>query len=166
MLFVSFHLRFHTANSGWDGSHSKIAKTTGETSDYKSSPLRTFEFEGIALGGLICNDLWCNPGCTTEGVPHYLVKKLAQMGAEVIFHAVNGGRSKEPFMNVVHAYHESNLQMRAQANKVWIVTVDNCFPFNVPCSAPSGVISPDGRWAVKVPNLNDQVFTYTIKSEE
>ncbi|MFX0102209.1 MAG: carbon-nitrogen hydrolase family protein [Candidatus Hodarchaeota archaeon] len=159
-------LRFYGKDGTFLGFHSKMTKTTGEFDDYKSSPLRTFEFEGITMGGLICNDIWANPGCTLETYPHYLVQKLSKMGAKVIFHAVNGGRSKDPFMEVVHAYHESNLRMRAQANKVWIVTVDNCFPFNVPCSAPSGVISPDGNWTVKIPNLNDQVFTYTIKIEE
>lgn len=159
-------LRFYDKDGSFLGFHSKMTKTTGEYNEYKSSPLRTFKFEGITIGGLICNDLWANPGCTSDEAPHYLVQKLSKMGAKVIFHAVNGGRSTDPFMDVVRMYHESNVRMRAQANKVWIVTVDNCFPFNVPCSAPSGVISPDGDWVLKTPMKNDHVFTHVIKIDD
>ena len=66
-------------------------------------------------------------------------------------------------MDVYRAFHETNLQIRAQAGNVWIVTVDNCFPFNIPCSAPSGVIRPTGNWAVKIPNINQQFFVYDIE---
>ena len=51
----------------------------------------------------------------------------AKMGAKVIFHVFNGGRGKSGYRDMVNPMHESNLQLRARAGKVWIVTVDNCF---------------------------------------
>jgi predicted amidohydrolase len=155
-------IRFYDKNGAFLGFHSKILKTTGESSHYKSSPLRTFQFENLTIGGLICNDLWANPGCTVEPDPH-LTQELANRGAKIIFHAINGGRSDDPFMETVRQYHESNLLMRANAGKIWIVCVDNCFPFGVKCSAPSGVINPEGKWVFKAPLLNDHCFVYDIE---
>ncbi|MEX2683330.1 MAG: carbon-nitrogen hydrolase family protein [Candidatus Sigynarchaeota archaeon] len=157
-------IRFYSKNGIFLGFHSKILRTTDEMKDYASLPLRTFDFHGITIGGLICNDLWANPECTIEPDPH-LTRLLAGMGARIIFHAVNGGRSGLPFMETIRNYHESNLRMRAQADKVWIVTVDNCFPFNLPCSAPSGVIDPQGNWVVKVPHQGEQMFVHDIELE-
>jgi predicted amidohydrolase len=154
-------VRFYSKDGAFLGFHSKILRTTGESKDYASLPLRTFDFHGITVGGLICNDMWANPSCTEEPDPH-LTRQLAGMGARIIFHAVNGGRSSVPFMETIRNYHESNLLMRAQADKVWIVTVDNCFPFNTPCSAPSGVVKPDGTWATKVHNQGEQLFVHDI----
>ncbi len=155
-------LRFYAQNGAFIGFHSKILKTTDEYVHYASTPLRTFAFKGITIGGLICNDLWANPECTLEPDPH-LTQQLATMGARVIFHAVNGGRSADPFMETIHQYHEANLCLRARAGKLWIVAVDNCFPFGLPCAAPSGVVKPDGTWAVRVPWEKDQYFTYDIE---
>ncbi|MBN2152739.1 MAG: carbon-nitrogen hydrolase family protein [Candidatus Lokiarchaeota archaeon] len=154
-------LRFYAKDGRFLGFHSKILLTTGEAKDYASLPLRTFDFHGIEIGGLICNDLWANPGCTAEPDPH-LTRLLAGMGARVIFHAVNGGRSGDPFMETVRNFHEANLRMRAQADKVWVVTVDNCFPFNLPCSAPSGVVDTKGDWAVKAPPQGEQLFVHDV----
>ena len=155
-------IRFYNKNGQFLGFHSKILKTTGESKDYKSSPLKTFDFEGLKIGGLICNDLWANPECTLEPDPH-LTQQLANQGVQIIFHAVNGGRSADPYMEIIHNYHESNLRLRAKAGKVWIVTVDNSFPLNIDCSAPCGVIRPDGNWAIKTPMRRDQYFSYTIE---
>ncbi len=158
-------LRFYSKDGRFLGFHSKILRTTDEANDYASLPLRVFDFHGIKIGGLICNDMWANPGCTIEPDPH-LTRLLAGMGARIIFHAVNGGRSGFPFMETIHNYHESNLRMRAQADKVWILTVDNCFPFNLPCSAPSGVVDPNGNWAIKAPPQGEQLFVYDIALDE
>ncbi len=158
-------VRFYSKDGIFLGFHSKILRTTGEAKDYASLPLRTFDFHGITIGGLICNDMWANPECTAEPDPH-LTRLLAAMGARVIFHAVNGGRSSFPFMDVIRNYHESNLRMRAQADKVWVVTVDNCFPFNLPCSAPSGVVDPNGNWAIKAPPQGEQLFVHDIVLDE
>ena len=60
-------------------------------------------------------------------------------------------------------FHETNLRVRARTGKVWIVTADNCFPTNVPCSAPSGVLRPDGHWAIKAPDQGEEIVVYTIE---
>jgi predicted amidohydrolase len=154
-------LRFYDTTGKFLGYHSKILRTTGEAPLYATIPLRTFKFQGITIGGLICNDVWANPECTEEPDPH-LTQQLAKMGAKIIFHAVNGSRSTDPWMDMVHHYHETNLRMRARAGKVWIVTCDNSFPENVPCAAPSGVIQPDGMWKYQAPWQDDHFFTVTI----
>ncbi len=154
-------LRFYAPDGTFLGFHSKILKTTDEYIHYASTPLRTFTFNSIPIGGLICNDMWANPECTLEPDPH-LTQQLATMGARVIFHAVNGGRSADPYMETIHWYHEANLRMRARAGKLWIVTVDNCFPFGLACAAPSGVVKPDGTWAIKAPMQGDQLFVNDI----
>ena len=120
---------------------------------------------GFPVGGLICNDLWANPQCTPGPDPH-LTQQLAEMGARVIFHAVNGGRDGSDYArDVIWPFHESNLLMRAKAGKVWIVTVDNCHPTDIPCSAPSGVIDPQGQWTVKAKPVGEQFFVHTIELE-
>ena len=53
--------------------------------------------------------------------------------------------------------------MRARAGKLWIVTVDNCFPPDLPCSSPSGVIDPEGNWAVKAEAQGEQFFVCTLE---
>ena len=120
---------------------------------------------GFPVGGLICNDLWANPQCTPGPDPH-LTQQLAEMGARVIFHAVNGGRDGSDYArDVIWPFHESNLLMRTKAGKVWIVTVDNCHPTDIPCSAPSGVIDPQGQWTVKAKPVGEQFFVHTIELE-
>ena len=84
------------------------------------------------------------------------------MGARIIFHAVNGGRSDSEISRVAWNYDESNLRMRASASRIWIVTVDNCDPINLPCSAPSGVITPEGNWAMKSTNRGEEFSIYEI----
>ena len=115
-------LRFYDAQGGYLGFHSKILRcgtmsepTEGEINAYAATPLRTFSFKDIPVGGLICNDLWANPQCTPMPDPH-LTQQLAQMGARVIFHAVNGGRDGGAWSRgVCWNFHESNLRMRAAA---------------------------------------------------
>jgi len=136
-------------------------KPEGEVNDYAALPLRTFEFEGVTVGALICNDLWANPGCTPMDDPH-LSQQLARMGARVIFNPVNGGRGEGDWRNVIWNYHESNLRMRARAGRLWIVTVDNCHPPHLRCCVPSGVIDPDGTPVLRVEPYGEQMFAYTI----
>ena len=124
--------------------------------------MRTFAVNGVAIGGLICNDMWANPACTPVPDSH-LSQQLSDMGAQVIFHAVNGGRDGgEWSRGTVWDFHESNLRMRARAGRVWVVTVDNCEPTHIPCSAPSGVIDPEGNWACRVEQQGERFFAYTI----
>ena len=161
-------IRFYDKKGNFLGFHSKILRcgdlndfTKGEINYYASSPLRTFEFEGIIIGGLICNDMWANPGCTTLPDTH-LSQQLSKMGARIIFHAVNGGRSESEWSQVNWNFHESNLRMRANSGKIWIVTADNSFPAHLPSSCPSGVINPKGNWICVTEAKGIQYFSYTI----
>ena len=162
-------IRFYDGGGKFLGFHSKTLRCgsmtdppKGELNDYACRPLRTFEIKGITVGGLICNDMWANPACTPMPDPH-LSQKLAEMGAKIIFQAVNGGRNGGDWSrNVFWPFHETNLRIRAQAGKLWIVTVDSCYPTNIPCSCPSGVLQPNGHWAVTAPNQGEQMVVYTI----
>ncbi len=162
-------IRFYSPKGRFLGFHSKILRCAsldkpprGEINRYSTTPLRVFNFNGIKIGGLICNDLWANPECTPFDDPH-LSQKLSDMGAKIIFHSVNGGRSKSKRAKVNWNYHESNLLMRAMAGKVWIVTVDNCYPLDTKCSSPSGVLASNGEWAIKTPAFGEQFFIYKIE---
>jgi predicted amidohydrolase len=161
-------LRFHLPGGTYLGFHSKTLTCgtwddppRGEINDYGVAPLRTFEIGGIRVGGLICNDLWANPECTPVPDPH-LSQQLACKGARIVFHAVNGGRNGSEWSRVAWQYHEANLRMRARAGGLWVVTVDNCDPVTLPCSAPSGVIDPNGQWVCRVDPQGEQFFAHTI----
>jgi predicted amidohydrolase len=162
-------LRFYSPAGDYLGAHSKILLCgslallpQGEINHYASAPLRTFDFAGLPIGGLICNDLWANPTCTPMPDPH-LSQQLVNLGARVIFHAVNGGRSGGGPAGVDWQYHAANLRLRAAAGKVWIVTVDNCAPLHLPCSAPGGVLNPDGEWVCRSAPQGEQLFFYDIE---
>ena len=161
-------LRFYLPDGTYLGFHSKTLTCgtwddppQGEINDYGVAPLRTLNYNGICVGGLICNDLWANPQCTPMPDPH-LSQQLARMGARIVFHAVNGGRNGSEWSRVAWQYHESNLRMRARAGGLWVVTVDNCHPPDMPCSAPSGVIDPNGDWVCTADPRGEQVFAYTV----
>lgn len=165
-------IRFYTATGEYLGFHSKTLTCgsldnppQGEINHYAVAPLRTFEFNDIRIGGLICNDLWAMPGCTPGPDPH-LTRQLARAGARLIFHAVNGGRHGDDWSKLVWQYHESNLRLRARASRIWTVTVDNCAPAKWPCSAPSGVIDPDGAWLCRADPQGEQFFAATIELGE
>lgn len=165
-------IRFYRPDGKYLGFHSKTLTCgtlerppQGEINHFHVRRLRTFETRGIKIAGLICNDLWANPTCTPQPDPH-LVQRLAERGARVIFHAVNGGRDGSELSRVAWNYHESNLRLRALAGKVWIVTVDNCFPLHLPCSAPSGVVTPQGEWACQAPPQGEHFFSYEIEVTE
>ena len=163
-------IRFYDADGTFQGFHSKTLTcgtmtdpSVGEINHFAVSPLKTFRLKGVTVGGLICNDMWGNPMCTPVPEPH-LSQQLAEMGAKVIFHAVNGGRDGGQWSREVYwPFHETNLRIRAMAGKLWIVTVDNCAPTHIPCSAPSGVLRPNGNWATKLPDTGEHVAVYTIE---
>jgi predicted amidohydrolase len=163
-------VRFYTATGEFLGFHSKILRCgtlddppQGEINHYAATELRTFDFLGVRVGALICNDLWANPQCTPMPDSH-LTQELAHLGARIVFHAVNGGRDGgEWSREVAWRYHEANLRMRAAAGKLWIVTADNSAPETLPCSAPSGVLSPQGTWVCRAQSQGEQFFTHTIE---
>ena len=158
-------LRFYRNDGHYLGFQAKTLRcgtlaqpSRGEFEQYATTPLRTFELlPGLTVGGLICNDLWANPECTPMPDPH-LTQRLAEMGAQVIFHGVNGGRDGGAWSQVAWRYHEANLLMRARAAGVWIVTVDNAAPETLPCSAPSGVIDSSGCWACRTRPVGEDLF--------
>jgi len=134
----------------------------GESMYFSSSPLRVFSFKGITIGGLICNDLWANPTCTPYPDCH-LSQQLSQMGARIIFHAVNGWRDNSDYCRFYQKnFHESNLIMRAAAGKLWIVSVDSAFPEDFPVSSPGGIISPTGKWVERVPDTGERYFCLDV----
>lgn len=165
-------VRFYDADGTYCGFHSKILlcgtmteTPQGEINDYATTPLQTFRLKDIPVGGLICNDLWANPGCTPMPDSH-MTQQLSDMGARIIFHAVNGGRGRGPLRDLAWQYHESNLRMRAIAGKLWIVTVDSCHPTHLRCSCPSGVLNPQGDWVAKAAPQGEQFFAHTIGIDE
>lgn len=165
-------LRFYDRKGKFLGYHAKILRCgtmseppKGEINDYAGSSLRTFELEGIRVGGLICNDMWGNPACTPMPETH-LSQQLSRKGARIVFHAINGGRDGSEWSENVHwPFHESNMRLRARAGGLWVVSADNCAPETVPCSAPSGVLGPDGRWAARAPRRGEHVVVHTIELE-
>jgi len=163
-------IRFYAADGTFLGFHSKILRCkdmldpqqAGEVDHFATSDLNVLTFNGIPIGGLICNDLWANPAWTPMPDAH-LTRQLAGMGARIIFHAVNGGRDGSPWSQVTWQYHEANLRLRARADRLWIVTVDNCDPVTIPCSAPSGVVSPEGDWVCHTAPQGEQFFIYDLE---
>jgi predicted amidohydrolase len=161
-------IRFYDKAGNYLGFHSKILRCgshgdpkKGEINDYATTPLRTFDFEGVTIGGLICNDMWANPECTTLPDTH-LSQQLSQMGASIIFHAAYGGRDDSEWSQVNWNYHESNLRMRARSGGIWIVTADSSNPTNLDSSCPSGVIDPKGNWVCTTESAGVQYFSFTI----
>jgi predicted amidohydrolase len=163
-------LRFYDVDGSYRGFHSKTltcgtltAPFRGEIEHFAIAPLETFVINGIRCGGLVCNDMWANPGYTPTPDPH-LSQRLADAGARIIFHSVNGDRDGSPWSTVTGwSYHESNLQLRARAGALFIVTVDNCFPLDVPCASPGGVVGPDGSWLARAPRQGEHVFVFDIR---
>jgi hypothetical protein len=46
------------------------------------------------------------------------------------------------------------------------VTVDNCDPVDLPCSAPCGVIDPRGEWACRTVPQGGYFMAHTIDLSE
>jgi predicted amidohydrolase len=162
-------IRFYDVQGKFLGFHTKTLLCSsltdppkGEINNYGTRLLRTFEIKGIRVGGLICNDMWGNPQCTSMPDPH-LSQRLSEAGAQVLFVAINGGRDGGDWSEHVYwHYHETNMRMRAKAGNLWIVSADNCAPLDIPCSAPSGVLNPDGQWVAKANDQGEQVVLHTI----
>jgi len=164
-------VRLYDGGGKFLGFHAKILRCgslgeapAGEINDYAEAPLRCFRLNGITVGALICNDLWANPACTPMPDPH-LTQQLSRMGARIVLHSVNGGRGSA-HAPVSWQYHEANLMMRARASKLWIVTVDNAAPVDAKCSAPCGVLSPEGEWAIRTEPVGEQYFTHIIEIDQ
>lgn len=163
-------LRFYSKAGKFLGAHTKTLlcgtmedEPKGEITEFAVRPLRVFDFEGVCVGGLICNDMWANPGCTPMTDPH-LSHRLARMGAKVIFHAVNGGRDASEISQVIcRRFHEAHVLMQAGADKIHIATVDNSDPETIGVSSWAGVAGPGFGWLYQLPDRGRQYGVYKVE---
>jgi predicted amidohydrolase len=134
----------------------------GEIDFFKTRPIRTFQLAGLAVGALVCNDMWANPEWTPQDDPHLLLQ-LSRLGARVVFLAVNSGQSEGSELALIRQYHEANLRLRARTARVWIVSADAADPRGeLSSQAPSGVVDPNGNLVVTTKPEGEQMFAYTI----
>jgi predicted amidohydrolase len=161
-------IRFYEPGGNYLGFHSKILRTgsltqpsQGEVTWFTARPLTTFDYRGIRIGGLICNDMWANPRCTPMQDTH-LSPQLSELGVRIVFHAINTGDWTE-WSQVEWNFHESNLRLRALAGRLWIVTVDIGEPTAGKSGAPSGVFDPTGDWVCRVAPTGTQYFVHNIE---
>jgi predicted amidohydrolase len=164
-------LRFYTSEGDYLGFHAKILlcrriadpTSKGEIESFATKPLETFRLGGVTVGGLICNDLWANPEWTPEPDVH-LTQQLADLGARVVFHAVNSGSARGDERALNRQFHESNLRMRARTGRLWIVVADaSSSEAGLEHQCPSGVVDPSGRWAVRVDGEGERFFAFTLE---
>lgn len=155
-------VRVYSPEGSFLGAYSKILRCskldlpgTGEMVDYVEGELRTFDWNGLRFGILICNDLWATPGYTTIPNP-YLPWKLKQMGAEFIVHCINSGSAQK-----YRPFHESSAELWALSVKIPILEV-NAAQNNSAINARSGLIGPDGERTLAVPDSGEQLFTARI----
>lgn len=161
--------RFYTSEGEFVGFHAKILRCgtlkdppQGEINHYGTKPLQTFSLFGITVGGLICNDLWATPGYTPVPDPH-LVWQLRKMGAQIIFHSVNGGGDGTEFMSVYRAYHASNLSLWAKASHIPIVSVDAlAAPGIYPVACQGGVVNANGERVFSLPDTGEQMGVWEL----
>ena len=167
--------QFYEADGDYLGFHAKILLCRrmsdpvgkGEVDGFQTRPLRTFQLNGFTVGGLICNDLWANPEWTPMDDP-YLARKLSEMGARLLFVSANTGRGIGPERAVSRAFHDANVRMRTRTGKLWSVVVNAGDPESTPdriLHCPSGVMGPDGEWALMVTSPKEQFFAHTIELE-
>jgi predicted amidohydrolase len=163
--------RFYDKEGTYLGFHAKILlcrrmanpEAKGEMDSFQSRPLRTFNLFGLTVGGLICNDMWANPEYTPMDDPH-LSQRLKEMGARVIFLSANTGWSTGESLALNSSYHETNLRLRARAGKLWIVVANAVDPTGEKAShCPSGILAPDGIWALTTSPRGEQFFVHTIE---
>jgi len=153
--------RVYDSDGALLGTHEKMVPTgvDGTSGDRAfcapGKELRTFLWKGITCGSLICNDLWVTPGCGPHPDPR-LAYQLGQKGARIIFHAVNSGCGQRHL-----PYHESNLGLRAEESKVYIVTA-NAANMDRPINCSSGVMAPSGEWYTKLDRQGEGRYVATV----
>ena len=145
------------------GAYSKILRCssidipgTGEMIEYAEGELRTFDWNGLRFGILICNDLWATPGYTTMPNP-YLPLKLKQMGAQFIVHCINSGTTQK-----YRPFHESSAELWALSLQIPILEVNAAQGKEI-INAQSGLINANGKRSIRVPDSGVQFFTAKIK---
>ena len=156
-------VRVYTPQGEYLGYHAKIllcssleTPGSGEMTDYAQGRLRTFEWNGISFGILICNDFWATPGYTTIPNP-YLPWQLKQMGAQLIFHHINSGTDQK-----YRDFQESSVNLWAKSLGIYIVEVSAAGE-NEKTNASSGLVGPQGERETIVPDVGEQFFTCKIQ---
>lgn len=151
-------VRIYAPDGGFLGAHSKIlvcspieAPGTGEMLEYSSAPLQAFEWQGLTIGALVCNDMWASPGYTTLANP-YLALRLKQMGAQLIVHVINSGTDPE-----YTKFHESTAELWANRLQIPIFEV-NAAQGSFSVNAQSGLIDSRGRRPQPVPASGEHLF--------
>jgi predicted amidohydrolase len=159
-------VRIYAPEGDYLGCHAKILRCsslwrpgTGEMRDYVEGTLRTFDWQGIRLGALICNDLWATPGWTTMPNP-YLPWQLKRMGAQVLLHAINSGQDQRN-----RPFHESSTELWARALRLPIVQVNAAPAGGRAVNAPSGALDAEGRRFATCPDRGEQYFTCEVPVE-
>jgi predicted amidohydrolase len=160
--FCFNQVRLYSPEGDFMGAYSKILRCsnidlpgTGEMLEYVEGELKTFDWNGIRFGVLICNDLWATPGYTTMPNP-YLPLKLKQMGARYIVHCINSGTVQK-----YRPFHESSAELWALSTRMPILEV-NAAQGTEMINARSGLIDAKGERIVHVPDSGLQFFTARI----
>jgi predicted amidohydrolase len=162
--FCYNQVRVYSPEGKFMGAYSKILRCsnmdlpgTGEMVDYVEGELKTFSWNGLRFGILICNDLWATPGYTTTPNP-YLAWKLKQLGAQFIVHCINSGTVQK-----YRPFHESSAELWALSMKIPILEV-NAAQKQEKINAQSGLIDSNGERSLRVPDSGSQFFTVRIQN--
>jgi predicted amidohydrolase len=153
-------IRVYSPDGAYQGYHAKILRCSapedpagGEVRDYAGGALRIFDFHGIKIGALICNDLWATPGYTC--LPNtYLALQLKKMGAQILVHAVNTGPDPR-----YRSFHMASQELWALTLKLSMVGVNASAGA---MSAPSGVTGPDGKRLYTAPESGEHYFSFDV----
>lgn len=156
-------VRVYAPTGEYLGAHSKILLCspifhpgTGEVSQYVTGTLRTFNWDGVCFGALICNDLWATPGATTTPNP-YLPWRLKTMGAQVIFHSVGTAGTPEFY----RTYQEANQSLWAMVLRIPIVTT-NANDGKIPSNCRAGYVDSSGDRHNLAPDRGEQFFVAKV----
>ena len=112
---------------------------------------------GVKAGGLICNDMWADPTCSTHD-PMLTHVMAWEFGARMVFHSINGGPGR---IDVILPFHDSNVQYRAMASKLFIATAQAAQADGQ--NAHSGLCAPNGTWVAQVPLGQTGVYVGTVE---
>jgi len=156
-------VRVYAPEGEYLGSHAKILRCSslshpgsGEMQDFADAPLRTFDWNGLRFGCLVCNDLWATPGFTTLPNP-YLAWQLQQLGAQFILHAINSGRDLRH-----QTFLDASAAMWSRVLDLPIVQINAMHASGEPANAPSGVVLPDGSRPVQLPADEEGYFVHGL----
>jgi predicted amidohydrolase len=162
--FCYNQVQVYSPEGNFLGAYSKILRCssldipgTGEMIEYVEGELKTFYWNGLRFGILICNDLWATPGYTTMPNP-YLPWKLKQMGAQFIVHCINSGTTQK-----YRPFHESSAELWALSLQIPILEVNAAQEKEI-INAQSGLIDANGERSLRVPDSGVQLFTVSINT--